>query len=33
VAEDAVRPPRAPQLDPDVTTAIQARNLQRARGR
>jgi hypothetical protein len=33
VAEDAVRPRRAPQLDHDVTTAIQSRNLQRARGR
>jgi hypothetical protein len=33
VAEDAVRPPRALQLDPDVTNAVQARNLQRARGR
>ena len=33
VAEDAVRPKRPPQLDHDVTTAIQSRNLQRARGR
>jgi hypothetical protein len=33
VAEEAVQPPRPPQLDRDVTNAIQARNLQRARGR
>ena len=33
VAEDAVRAPRTPQLDRDVTNAVQARNLQRARGR
>jgi hypothetical protein len=30
LAEETVAPPRAPQLDHDVTSAIQARGLQRA---